>query len=428
MIYIPNHRLMRLFYNILQLLLSPLAALYLLSIYFTRKEKWHSILPRLGYGLKPIQKSHKKGPVIWIHALSVGETTSAIPLIAEISREEPDSCIVFSATTASGRKLAKEKLWALVDALVPFPLDITFVVKSFINNINPDLFILVETDFWPNLLGSLRAHNIPAILVNGRISEKSMRNYHRFRFFFRPMFNQFSTLCMQTIADSENMYRLGISKDKLESLGNLKYKSSLATGSESSLRLTVPPEHLFILCGSTHPGEEEIILNSYKQLINSHHHLNLAIAPRQPNRADDIARLAERLSLSVKRYSDRPDHLVDLLLIDTIGDLASLYSRCHIAFIGGSLVPEGGHNPLEAAVHGIPCLFGPHMDDFREISEELISTGAALQVSADSLLSILDRLIRSDDLRKETGKQATHYMSQHQNVIPAHLAVIRKYL
>ena len=419
---------MRLFYNILQLLLSPLAALYLVSIYFARKEKWHSILPRLGYGLKPIHTSHKNGRVIWIHALSVGETTSAIPLIAEISREEPETCIVFSATTASGRKLAKEKLGSLVDALVPFPLDIAFIVKSFINTINPDLFILVETDFWPNLLGSLRAHNVPAILVNGRISARSMKKYHQFRFFFRPMFNQFSTLCMQTAADAENMCHLGISKGKLETLGNLKYISSLAAVPQSSQQLTRPPENLLILCGSTHPGEEEIILRSYKQLITRHNHLNLAIAPRQPNRVDDIERLAERLSLSVKRYSARPDLLADLLLIDTIGDLASLYSRCDLAFIGGSLVPEGGHNPLEAAVHGIPCLFGPHMDDFREISQELISAGAALQVSEDSLLAILERLIRSDGLRKEVGENAIRYMSHHKDVILAHLAIIRKYL
>jgi 3-deoxy-D-manno-octulosonic-acid transferase len=426
--YTHDHRLMRLFYNILQLLLSPLLALYLLYIYFARKEKWQALLPRLGYGLKSFQTSQSKSPVIWIHALSVGETTSAIPLVTEIVREEPDTCIVLSATTTSGRKLAEEKLGSLVDTIVPFPLDIAPVVKAFINIINPDLFILVETDFWPNLLSSLHARNIPALLVNGRISEKSMNKYRRFRFFFTPMFNHFTSLCMQTAVDAENMNHLGISKNKLETLGNLKYRPGLATRSESSLWLTPPPENLFILCGSTHPGEEDIILEAYKKLISSRHHLNLAIAPRQPSRTDDIARLAERFNLSTKRYSARPDQLADLLLIDTIGDLAELYSLCDIAFIGGSLVSEGGHNPLEASFHGIPCLFGPHMDDFREISQELISNRAAFQVSVNTLLDTLERLIDSEQLRKDTGENANRYMSQHKNVIPAHLAIIRKYL
>lgn len=419
---------MRLFYNILQLLLSPLLALYLLYIYFVRKEKWQALIPRLGYGLKSFPKSQKNGPVIWIHALSVGETTSAIPLITEIVREEPDSCIVFSATTTSGRKLAEEKLGSLVHTMVAFPLDIAPVVKAFINTINPDMFILVETDFWPNLLGSLNARNIPVLLVNGRISEKSMNKYRRFRIFFTPMFNHFTSLCMQTAVDAENMNHIGISKNKLETLGNLKYKPGLSTRPESSLWLAPPPENLFILCGSTHPGEEEIILEAYKELITSRHHLNLAIAPRQPTRTDDIDALAERFSFSTRRYSARPDQLADLLLIDTIGDLAELYSLCDIAFIGGSLVPEGGHNPLEASFHGIPCLFGPHMDDFREISQELISNRAAFQVTGNTLFDTLEQLIDSEPLRKDIGENAHRYMNQHINVIPAHLAIIRKYL
>lgn len=420
---------MRLFYNILQLLLAPLIILYLSYVYFTSREKWHSLLPRLGHGLKSFQKADKKGPVIWIHALSVGETTSAIPLIEEIIREEPEIFIVFSVTTTSGRKLAEEKVSSLVDKIVPFPLDIFFVVEMFIKKINPDLFILVETDFWPNLLCSLHSNNIPAILVNGRISEKSMKKYRSCHFFFKPMFNHFSSLCMQTDVDADNMYHLGISKNKLNTLGNLKYNSGISARSESSIPFTVSPENLFILCGSTHPGEEEIILCAYGKLISKHQHLKLGIAPRQPSRADDIADLTDGCNFSLRRYSSRPDQLADLLIVDTIGDLAELYSICDIAFIGGSLVPEGGHNPLEATFHGIPCLFGPFMDDFQEISQELIKTQAALKVSdSTTLFDTLDQLVSSDQFRNETGEKAKDYMSQHKDVIPAHLAIIRKYL
>jgi len=420
---------MRLFYNILQLLLAPLIILYLSYVYFTNREKWHSLLPRLGQGLKSCQKTDKTGPVIWIHALSVGETTSAVPLIKEITREEPETFIVFSVTTASGRKLAVEKVHSLVDKIVPFPLDIYFVVEMFLKKINPDLFILVETDFWPNLLGSLHSNNIPALLVNGRISEKSMEKYRSFHFFFKPMFNHFSSLCMQTDVDADNMYHLGISKNKLHTLGNLKYNSGIPAKSESSIPFTVSPENLFILCGSTHPGEEEIILSACEKLISKHQHINLGIAPRHPSRTDEIADLAVGFNFSPGRYSSRPDQLADLLIVDTIGDLAELYSICDIAFIGGSLVPEGGHNPLEASFHGIPCLFGPFMDDFQEISQELVKNHAAIKVSDSStLFSTLDQLVSSEQLRKDTGEKANDYMRQHRDVIPAHLAIIRKYL
>lgn len=429
LIFILDHRLMRLFYNILQLLLTPLIILYLSYVYFTSKEKWHSLLPRLGHGLKSFQKADKTGPVIWIHALSVGETTSAVPLIKEIIREEPEIFIVFSVTTTSGRKLAEEKVSSLVDKIVPFPLDIYFVVEMFIKKINPDLFILVETDFWPNLLASLHSNDIPAILVNGRISKKSMEKYRSFHFFFKPMFNHFSSLCMQTDVDADNMYHLGISKNKLLTLGNLKYNSGISTKSESSIPFTVSPENLFILCGSTHPGEEEIILCAYEKLISRHQHLKLGIAPRQPSRAEDIADLADGFNFSLRRYSSRPDQLADLLIVDTIGDLAELYSVCDIAFIGGSLVPEGGHNPLEATFHGIPCLFGPFMDDFQEISQELIKNQAALKVlDSSTLFNTLNGLVSSDQFRKETGEKANNYMRKHKDVIPAHLAIIRKYL
>ncbi len=419
---------MRPFYTILQLLLSPLALLFLVYIYFTRKEQWHVLSSRLGHGLTSLH-TDKRGPVIWIHALSVGETTSAIPLIKALCSKDPEICIVFSVTTASGRQLAEEKIRPLADLIIPFPLDIPFVVEKFIKKIQPDLFILVETDFWPNILGSFHTNNIPALLVNGRISDKSMRRYRRFPFFFKPMFNQFSALCMQTQADADKMLLLGISRSKLKTLGNLKYQSGLATDLKPSLPFTVDEGHLLILCGSTHAGEEKVILEVYRELLSKHHHLNLVIAPRHPSRTDAIASLAATFGFSTTRYSKAPDLLEDILLIDTIGDLAGLYSTSDIAFIGGSLVPEGGHNPLEAAGCGIPVVFGQFMDDFQEISRELIENEAAFQVTdKDSLFAMLDKLVSSDLFRKNSGEKAVSYVNHYKNTIPAHLELIKKYL
>ncbi|MEE4166431.1 MAG: 3-deoxy-D-manno-octulosonic acid transferase [Desulfocapsaceae bacterium] len=420
---------MRLFYNILQLLLSPLLVLVLPYIYFTRKEQWQTLCPRLGRGLTSYPTSDKKGPVVWIHALSVGETTSAIPLIHGLISRYPETCIVFSATTSSGRKLAEDKISALADIIIPFPLDISFIVKKFIKHIQPDLFILVETDFWPNVLGCLRDMNIPTILVNGRISKTSMNRYRRFSFFFKPMFNTFTELCMQTQTDADNMLQLGISREKVKTLGNLKYQSSPATTLKTTLPFTVPVKNLLLLCGSTHAGEEEILFEAYRELRSQNHQLTLAIAPRHPSRTAEIISLADTFGFSTRRYSDAPDSLEDVLLVDTIGDLAGLYRASDIAFIGGSLVPEGGHNPLEAASFGIPTIFGPFMDDFDEISRELVENRAAFQVSdKKGLLNVLVKLIDSDQFRKSSGTHAAHYMDHYRNVVPTHLELINNYL
>jgi len=425
----PHHRLMRLSYNILQLLLSPLIILYLLYLSIARKEKYQHLLPRFGKGLEPFRRGKKEGPVIWVHALSVGETTSAIALLNEIRSNEPDNILLFSTTTTSALALATEKVTPHVDAIIPFPVDIFFVVKRFLDTFNPDLFILVETDFWPNLLHSLSARNIPALLVNGRISDTSMTRYQRFRLFFKPMFNQFKMLCMQTAADARKMEGLGIPAHKIETLGNLKYKSSLEINVSPTLPFILPTSDLFIVCGSTHPGEEEIILAAYRQLLEKYPHLKLAIAPRKPSRTEEIERIAERSVISSNRYSTNPSCLEALLLIDTIGDLADLYAVSDISFIGGSLVPEGGHNPLESCLHGVPTLFGSYMDDFREISQELLASRAGFQVSNKSeLISTLELLITSAEIREEVGENARTFMTKHKNVLPAHLAMIRNYL
>lgn len=420
---------MRLFYNIIQLLLAPLLILFFLFTYILNRERRKNLIDRTGYKLKLRQQSDKNNPIIWIHALSVGEITSALPLIEEIRHQEPEIAIVFSTTTTSGRKLAEKKIRPLVDHLVPFPLDILFVVQRFIDIIDPDLFILVETDFWPNLLGCLRSRDIPLLLVNGRISEKSMNKYLRFRFFFRPMFEQFNELCMQTSNDVRQLKTLGLDPDKLKTWGNLKYRMPSIGPNMVSQPVIISAPKLFILCGSTHPGEEEIIFSIYSELRTKHQMLNLAVAPRQPKRAEAICRLADKYGFSVCRFSCQPDQLADILIIDTIGDLADLYSQADIAFIGGSLVPEGGHNPLESTIMGVPTLFGPFVDDFQEICGALVGSGSALQITdRNSLYRELDKLISSEQYRNKLSENALNHMNKYRNVLPAHIEMIRKYL
>jgi 3-deoxy-D-manno-octulosonic-acid transferase len=421
---------MKLLYNILLLVAAPLLLLYLCLQLLFRPDKRDLLLQRLGRGLpRPVRRS---GRVIWIHALSVGEVTSALPLIRALRSELPNYILIFSATTASGRDLAASRIRPLVDSVIAFPLDILPVVRHFIKRIAPDLFILVETDFWPNLIFELSAAGVPAVLVNGRISARSMRSYRRFAPLFRPLFNRFELLCMQTAAAAATMQQLGIPQHKVRTLGNLK--CAVPEPAHVPVNQQPPPlpgrspEQLLILCGSTHPGEEELLLTSFKMLAQRYP-LHLALAPRRVERSGELLRLAAHSGLSAALLTERSVGATSVTIIDTIGDLAALYGLADIAFIGGSLVPEGGHNPIEAARVGCPILFGPHMEDFAEISTELLACRAAYQVhDEETVQATIEKLIQFPEMRRATGQRAQMCSRNQGNVIAAHLAMIRELL
>jgi 3-deoxy-D-manno-octulosonic-acid transferase len=362
----------------------------------------------------------------------VGEVTSALPLVRALRSELPHDTIIFSSTTTSGRDLAEARVAPFVDNVIAFPVDILPVVRHFIKRIAPDLFILVETDFWPNLLYELSAASVPAVLVNGRISARSMRSYQRFAPLFRPLFDKFNLLCMQTAAAAAAMRQLGVAHDKVRTLGNLKCvvpESDRTPDSQAPPALSGrSPEQLLILCGSTHPGEEELLF-ACSQKLARRHDIHLALAPRRIERSGELLRLASQFGLSATLLTQRSTTGTAVTIIDTIGDLAALYRLADIAFIGGSLVPEGGHNPVEAAREGCPILFGPHMEDFAEISEELLASQAAFQVRNEkTLLTTLEQLIQSSDQRRTTGLRALEYARHQGNVIDSHLALIRELL
>ena len=420
---------MWLIYNIIQLFLLPFFVLALPLILLLRPAKSRNFFQRLGIGLIPAA-IEPETPVIWIHALSVGEVLSVYPLVQALRRKRPDAVIVFSATTASGRELAGRRITPLGVDVISSPLDILPVVLRFLKRIRPDLFILVETDFWPNLIYSLHYQKIPALLVNGRISQKSMQSYNRFSFFFNPMFRRFSKICMQTAEDADNMLSLGLDREVIQTPGNLKY--ALAETATDSIRKSVlqaANEHLLLLCGSTHPGEETILLDVFCILKDSYQDIHLAIAPRDISRAKEIGASAHDKGLKVGYYSTDTHAETDCLVIDTIGDLQNLYPVADIAFIGGSMVNLGGHNPLEAVRHGVPTVFGPYMDNFSEISKELLDHEASFQVQdKDSLRHVLEQLIVSYSFRRKTGEKGAACFRQHQDVITNHLAIIEKYL
>lgn len=405
-------------YNIIQilalLLLWPLIAALVFSVpkYRGRFGK------RLGFGLKNLHITEGRKR-IWVHALSVGESSSAKPLIAAIKKTYPDVFLIFSTTTKGGEQFA-ESMADLVDLLAPFPVDISFVVKKFVRCLRPDLFILIETDFWPNVLHQLQKNKVPCILANGRITETSFHRYKKCRPLFRQLFDSFDYLFMQTEKDAANMVGIGIASPKVAVIGNLKYDMAnifgAAVSQEKEFRdeLHISAEKRLFVAGSTHSGEEEKVLRVFKKLQQNFLDLFLVIAPRDVSRGKEIVRLAQKEGFNSWRRSAQACNNAKVLVLDTLGELSKLYTLADIVFVGGSLVAAGGHNPLEAAFAGKPVVFGPWMTDFSEIVRDLEEVHAAETImDEEGLYLVLSRILTNDPLRAQMGAQGAALVKKH---------------
>ncbi|MDH3392104.1 MAG: 3-deoxy-D-manno-octulosonic acid transferase [Desulfobulbaceae bacterium] len=428
-------------YNIFQILsLILLSPLLLVKAIISPKYRGR-ILLRLGIGIEElIQKLPVGQQRIWIHALSVGEVLSAHPLVKELRLARPSITLIFSASTKTGEELARNVMAKEVDLFIPFPLDIFSVARKFINLIAADLFVLVETDFWPNFIHTINRKGTPAILVNGRISQKSFARYQRFRFIFLPMFKIFKFISMQTESDAKKMIDLGINADRVKALGNLKYDAVLPdmVGWDQEQRPTsfyrqqfgISPEKVVWIAGSTHPGEEVTILTAYKRLSLLFPDLFLVVAPRDVERGREVKEIADKLGLTVRLRTaplkDEEFPGAPLLILDTMGELSRMYSFCNIAFIGGSLVPDGGHNPLEPAAFAKPILFGPYMDDFTEIASDLLEKDAAIVChDEDDIFEVMKKLLVNHSIQKQMGEDAQALVIQHRGVTKRHIEIIQ---
>ena len=422
------------FYNLFMTVgVIVFAPLLFVKVILTPKYRSRS-LKRFGFALGQSPGGSASGrPRIWVHALSVGEVASARNLVQELRRSYPQGLIIFSSATRSGESFARALLQEYVDCFVPFPFDLLWSVKRLIAWAKPDLFVLVETDFWPNFLRELNRRDIPCLLVNGRASDSSFASYRRFRWLFRPLFNSFRALAMQTEQDAISMRQLGVDPARLAVLGNLKYDAALSgSGAKAGLdraALQIPEQALVWVAGSTHRGEEEIIFSAFQKLVQSCANLFLVVAPRNVERGAEIAAMAAQRGLSACRRSVDGAGGGSVLILDTLGELASVYDLCDVAFVGGSLVAERGHNPLEPAVYGKPVLFGPHMEDFAEISRDLLAAGGARQIhDAEDLLAGLSLLLSDPAERERAGRQAQELIASRRGVTEAHLALIRTVL
>lgn len=430
---------MRLFYQIITGLVALLALPVILCL-AARPKYRQRFLRRLGWGLQQ-QLAHVLAaagtPTFWMHALSVGEVTSALPLVRGLRGAYPTANIVFSVATRSGSKVAHKLLFPHIDALIAAPLDIGPVVPSFLRVIRPDLFILVETDFWPHWLHCLAQQDIPRLLVNGRISKPSFQRYRRWAALFRPMFASFTLLSMQTAADAEKMIALGLDGGRVVNLGNLKFDTSQLQTREPDQCIIASARERYgfaaatplWICGSTHAGEEAIIFQVFSALRTRTPDLQLLLAPRNIERGQDIVTLAGQFGLPCRRWSTDQVSQGPVLILDTIGELAACYAMADMVFVGGSLVAEGGHNPIEPAAVHVPVLFGPHMEDFSEIAATLVQSGGACQVASTlELQEKLQQILTDASLRRSMARAGWRYVQSNRGVVRRHLQVINDLL
>lgn len=416
---------MLILYNILHLV-GVLLLFPLLFVYVASKAKYRRHIPkRLGLGIHmPPSEPGNATKTIWIHALSVGEVTSALPLLIGLRQRSGDVSIVFSASTSTGLSLAQKLASPHCDRVIAFPLDFLPVCMYFLGRIRPDLFILVETDFWPNFIGQLRKRNIPAVLVNGRISHSSLKLYRRYPFFFKPMFETFALVCAQSEADRRKFLGLGVESGRVYTLGNLKFEAAPSPANDAAAGLTAATASIVLIAGSTHAGEEVMLFGVLTQL-KRRHDMRMILAPRDISRCPQIEGLAQSQGLTVQLHSAGRPFSEDIYLVDSLGELAAFYACGDICFVGGSLVACGGHNPLEPASSSKPVLFGPDMSDFEEISTALLACRGAYRVSSvDEFISVVDELVSNPELRRRSGEAAGKWVRLHRGIVAKHIDLI----
>jgi 3-deoxy-D-manno-octulosonic-acid transferase len=348
--------------------------------------------------------------VVWIHAVSVGEVMAATQLIRELRTALPGWVIAVSTTTATGQRLAKERLPE--SPVFYFPLDFAFVIRRYLDVLHPNLLILMESELWPNLIDQCASRGVPVAVVNARISDRSLPRYLRLRRLWRPLLAQISLYLAQSEENAARWVRIGAPEDRVRVSGNLKYdiKAAGASSLVEPLRERLPEGAPVIICGSTLEGEEKMLVEAWPALLATEPRAVMVLAPRHPDRFAAVAELVRSSGFAMLRASAFREGPIaieprSIFLLDTIGDLASVYSLGTVAFVGGSLVPAGGHNPLEPAQFGVPVVMGPSYENFRDIVDAMLLHDSIRIVMAAGLSDALVAMLRSRDDAQTLGER-----------------------
>jgi len=428
---------MYIIYNILLLAASPFLALLMIVAAASAQKYRSGLAQKLGFVSSSVTRRLSGSRPVWIHAVSVGEVMATIPLLQEMKERYPRQTIVLSTVTATGNHTAALKAHQ-ADAVIYFPFDYPFMVKRAIKRIRPRLFITMETELWPNFLREMKRNGIPSVVVSGRISNHSYRKYRSARLFFSRVLANIDAFYMQTEEDARRIISIGADSSRVITLGNLKCDQEvplLTEGEKAHLYSTLnlrPGQNIFI-AGSTHRGEEEMVLEVFKRLRESCADLTLILAPRHPERFGEVAGLISRCRLDFVRKTElarqETEQRREVILLDTIGELSKLYSIGTVIFVGGSLVPTGGHNVLEPVAYRKAVLFGPHMDNFQEIAGCLTESGGGLQVDDREQLFVKAKsLLDNESIRSDRGDKAFEIIARNQGTTRKTMEAIGTFL
>ena len=435
-------------YSILIVAFFVVVSPYLLYQAVRYRKYVRSLPQRMGY--LPVSFNFDGEQSIWIHAVSVGEVLTARALLPELRQRYPHLRIFLSTTTMTGQQVARTNLQD-VDEVFFLPFDLRFIVNRTLRLVKPKLFIIMETEIWPNLLRACQQAGVRTALVNGRISSRSYPRYRLARAFFRHVLANVDRLCMQSDESARRVIDIGAPADRVTVTGSLKFDSldlvSLQEPADSPYRIQpmhdrgrnrvlryfrVPPERPVIIAASTLKGEEEHVFEAFQRVRATMSSALLVVAPRKPERFDEVERLARRSGWNVARRSElrvdtEPRH--DVVILDTIGELAQLFQVATAVFVGGSLVDAGGHNILEPAVFGKPIVFGPYMQNFAEIARTFLDNGAAIQIrNGRELEPVLVDLLRDPVQRARLGAAARALVEANRGARGKTLSVLAELL
>ncbi|MDV1069719.1 lipid IV(A) 3-deoxy-D-manno-octulosonic acid transferase [Klebsiella pasteurii] len=419
---------MELLYTALLYLIQPLVWLRLLLR--SRKAPAYRKRWKERYGF--CQNKVEPGGIL-LHSVSVGETLAAIPLVRALRHRYPYLPITVTTMTPTGSERAMSAFGKDVHH-VYLPYDLPGAMNRFFNTVQPKLVIVMETELWPNMVATLHKRKIPLVIANARLSERSAKGYAKLGKFMRRLLSRITLIAAQNEEDASRFIALGLKRNQLAVTGSLKFDISVTpelAARAITLRRQWAPHRQVWIATSTHDGEEQIILQAHKKLLERFPNLLLILVPRHPERFSDAREMVQKagMSYTLRSTSEIPSNSTQVVIGDTMGELMLLYGIADLAFVGGSLVERGGHNPLEPAAHAIPVLMGPYTFNFKDICAKLQQDDGLITVTdADSLVTQVSNLLTDEDYRLWYGRHAVEVLHQNQGALSRLLQLLQPYL
>ncbi len=412
-------------YTLGHYLIVPLLLLYLCWRGLQNADYWRHWSQRFGFGIQ-VPKGQR---MLWIHAVSVGEVQAAVPLVRQLRSLYPAAELLITTTTPTGTHRVRQAFDRDVcHCYVPY--DLPGAVRRFLDRTHPELAIIMETELWPNMFATCRHRSIPVVVVNARLSERAVRRYQRISGLIRTMLGSVNAVAAQTVADAQRFVALGTVPENVMVTGSIKFDFEIPTGllqDAREIRGSWGAKRPVWIAASTHEYEDEQVLDAFARVLSVLKDTLLVLVPRHPERFGKVAALCRRHGYDTALRSQEPSvyDTVDVLVGDSIGELLLFYGASDVAFVGGSLVPVGGHNPLEPAALGVPIVMGPHLFNFAEIGARLCSVGGARIVhSARELADAVIQLLQDRDGRQRMGQQGRRFVEQNRGALEQVLRVI----